>query len=301
MIQKVFVLNFVTSYLPIFLTAFVYVPFAQIIVPHLDVFQLAVKPFAENEKQMETPKAGFQINPDRLKKQIIYFTVTAQIVNFALEVVMPYVKRKAFVKVKEVKAERAAKRGGTSSPTADDLPEESAFLVRVRNEAELGNYDVTGDFREMIVQFGECPLLIFSRRANSVGYLSLFSVIWPLVPVSFLINNWIELRGDALKIALETQRPVPWRADSIGPWLDCLGFLAWLGSLTSAALVYLFSGDGLGPEGTPWNIKGWGLLLTMFFSEHIFLAAQLGVRKALGKIDSPGMKKEREERFLVRK
>jgi hypothetical protein len=133
------------------------------------------------------------------------------------------------------------------------------------------------------------------------GYLSLFSVIWPLVPVSFLINNWIELRGDALKIALDTQRPVPWRADSIGPWLDALGFLAWLGSLTSAALVYLFSGDGLGPEGTPWDIKAWGLLLTMFFSEHIFLAVQLGVRKALSKIDTPGLQKEREERFLVRK
>ncbi|PMD25730.1 plasma membrane stress response protein-like protein [Hyaloscypha hepaticicola] len=287
MIQKIFVLNFITSYLPIFLTAFVYVPFAQVIVPHLDIFQLAVKPFAENEKQMTAPKVGFQINPDRLKKQIIYFTVTAQIVNFALEVIVPYVKRVAFRKVKEVKADMAAKRGGgTDSPTADDDPEESAFLVRVRNEAELDTYDVTTDFREMIVQF---------------GYLSLFSVIWPLTGVSFFVNNWIELRGDALKIALETQRPVPWRADSIGPWLESLGFLSWLGSLTSAALVYLFSGDGLGPDGTPWNIKGWALLLAMFFSEHIYLGVRLGVKIALSKIDSPGLQKERAERFLIRK
>lgn len=119
--------------------------------------------------------------------------------------------------------------------------------------------------------------------------------------VSFLINNWIELRGDALKIAIETQRPVPWRADSIGPWLEALGFLSWLGSLTSAALVFLFSGDGLGPNGSPWDIKAWGLLLTMFFSEHIYLAVQLGVRKALSKLDSPGLQKERSERFVVRK
>ena len=119
--------------------------------------------------------------------------------------------------------------------------------------------------------------------------------------VSFFINNWIELRGDAMKIALETQRPVPWRSDCIGPWLDALGFLAWLGSLTSAALVFLFSGDGFGPSGTPWDIKVWGLLLTMFFSEHIFLAVQLGVRKALSKLDSPGLQKERSERYLVRK
>lgn len=179
MVSKIFVLNFITSYLPIFLTAFVYVPFAQIIVPHLDVFQLTVKPFAENEKQMTTPKVDFQINPDRLKKQVIYFTVTAQIVGFALELVVPYITRLFFKKVKQVKAKRAMSNdvtgnsSSTSQPatgnsssksqpatknanhtTADDHPEEAAFLVRVRNEAELSIYDVTTDFREMIVQFG---------------------------------------------------------------------------------------------------------------------------------------------------
>lgn len=122
-----------------------------------------------------------------------------------------------------------------------------------------------------------------------------------MTAVSFLINNWIELRGDALKITLETQRAVPWRADSIGPWLDALGFLSWMGSLTTAALVYLFSGDGLGPDGTPWSIKTWGLLLTMFASEHIYLGVKFAVRKALSKIDSPGLQKERAERWTVRK
>ncbi|TVY40027.1 Uncharacterized protein LSUB1_G004062 [Lachnellula subtilissima] len=286
MVSKIFILNFITSYLPIFLTAFVYIPFGQIIVPHLDIFSLTVRPFAENEKQLTAPKAGFQINPNRLKGQVIYFTVTAQIVNFLLEIIVPYVSRHFFRKVKEVKTNRAMKKSGTASPTADDHPEEAAFLTRVRNEAELSVYDVTTDFREMIVQF---------------GYLSLFSVVWPLTAVSFLVNNFIELRGDALKIAIETQRPVPWRADSIGPWLESLGFLSWMGSLTTAALVYLFRGDGLGPDGTPWNINTAGLLLTMFFSEHIYLGVQLGVRKALSKIDSPGLQKERAERWTVRK
>ncbi|KAI9050372.1 hypothetical protein LZ554_005537 [Drepanopeziza brunnea f. sp. 'monogermtubi'] len=286
MVSKIFILNFITSYLPIILTAFVYVPFAQIIVPYLDVFQLAVRPFAENEKQMSAPKVGFQINPDRLKKQVIYFTFTAQVVSFALEVIVPFAKRKVFHKVKEVQADRAAKRGEDPGASTEDHPEEAEFLARVRNEAELDAYDVTTDFREMIVQF---------------GYLSLFSVVWPLTGCSFFVNNWIELRGDATKIALGSQRPVPWRGDSIGPWLDALGFLAWLGSLTSAALVYLFSGNGLGPSGTPWDIKVWGLLLAVFFSEHIYLAVQLGVRKAISKFDSPGLQKERAERYLVRK
>ena len=128
----------------------------------------------------------------------------------------------------------------------------------------------------------------------------MFSVVWPLTAVSFIINNWVELRADALKICVEMQRPIPWRADSIGPWLDNLGFLAWMGSLTTSALVYLFSFDGSGPGGTPSAIKGWALLLTMFFSEHIYFLVRMGARAAVSKLDSPGLEKERRERYLMR-
>lgn len=280
-------MNFITSYLPIFLTAFVYVPFGGLVVPYLDVFNLTARPFAENEKQLQTPQTGFVINPSRLRKQVFYFTVTAQVVNFALETIVPYVKRRSFSKYQEMKSDRAAKKGGASSgETIDDLPEEAEFLKRVRKEAELDVYDVTTDLREMVIQF---------------GYLSLFSVVWPLTPVSFVINNWVELRSDAVKICVEMQRPTPLRADTIGPWLDSLGFLTWLGSITTAALVYLFSNDGLGPDGTPASIQGWALLLTVFFSEHVYLLVRWGVRLALSKMDSPGMEKERAERFMVRK
>lgn len=296
MVQKIFVLNFITSYLPIFLTAFIYVPFAEKLVPYLDIFSVAVKPFAQNDAQMKAPQVGFEINPNRLKKQVIYFTVTAQVVNLALEVIVPTIKRRAFTKIKQVKAKRSltAKGQTPSNVGANDLPEEKDFLSRVRNEAELETYDVTGDLREMIVQF---------------GYLSLFSVIWPLTSVSFFINNWIELRSDALKITMGSQRPIPWRADSIGPWLESLGFLTWLGSLTSAAIVYLFHGDAntlgkseaKGPDGDPHNIRLWALLLTIMLSEHIFLIARWVVRYTLSKVDSPGLQKQRKERFAIRR
>jgi anoctamin-10 len=97
------------------------------------------------------------------------------------------------------------------------------------------------------------------------------------------------------------QRPTPWRADTIGPWLDSLSFLTWLGSITTAALVYLFSNDGLGPDGNPSTIKGWALLLTIFFSEHVFLFLRWSIRLAISKLDSPGRQKERRGQFLVRK
>ncbi|OCK86308.1 DUF590-domain-containing protein [Lepidopterella palustris CBS 459.81] len=285
--QKIFVLNFITSYLPILLTAFVYVPFGNIIVPYLDVFHIAVKPFAENEEQIQVPKTGFSINPARLRKQVIYFTVTAQIVNLGMEVIVPYLKRQFFSKYKQIQSDRAARSGGVApDASANDPPEEAAFLSRVRNEAELDVYDVTTDLREMVLQF---------------GYLSLFSVVWPLTAVSFLVNDWIELRADAIKICIEMQRPIPWRADTIGPWLDSLSFLTWLGSITTSALVYMFSNDGLGPDGNPSAIKGWALLLTIFFSEHAFILTRWAIRLAISKLDSPGRQKERRERFMVRK
>lgn len=128
----------------------------------------------------------------------------------------------------------------------------------------------------------------------------MFSVVWPLAAISFIINDWVEMRADAIKICIEMQRPVPRRADSIGPWIDNLGFLAWMGSLTTAALVHLFSSDGSGPGGTPSSITGWALLLAMFLSEHLYFLTQMGVRTVLSKMDSPGIQKERREQFVVR-
>lgn len=133
------------------------------------------------------------------------------------------------------------------------------------------------------------------------GYLSMFSIVWPITAVAFLINNWIEMRSDMIKICFQMQRPIPWRADSIGPWLDNLGFLAWLGSITTPAIAYMFGSGYTAPDGTPSVIHGWALLLTILFSEHLYFLVRLGVRTAFEQIDSTNVERERHERYLVRK
>lgn len=288
LVSKVFVINFITSYLAIFITSFVYVPFASILIPYLDVFSLTVKPFAENEKQTTVPPVSqFNINPQRLPNQMFYFAVTAQIVSFATETIVPILTKKGGDKYAEYKSSSDKKSGGSHpSVSAADHAEEKDFMARVREEASLPEYDVTSDLREMCIQF---------------GYLALFSVVWPLTPVSYLVNNWVELRGDMFKLTIESRRPNPERADSIGPWLSSLEFLAWLGSITSAALVYMFSDGGLGPDGRPSKIKLGSLMLAVFFSEHTFLIFRNVVQYAISKLDSANMRKERSERFLVRR
>jgi hypothetical protein len=59
-------------------------------------------------------------------------------------------------------------------------------------------------------------------------------------PAMALANNILELRADAVKIAIHHRRPIPVRTDTIGPWLNALSFLTWLAALTNAAVVYLY-------------------------------------------------------------
>lgn len=279
MVQKEFVLNFITSYMPLAFTAFVYIPFGHVLTPYLDFWTRVAQGLTFGEKKLSIQE--FRINTSRITNQMFYFTVTAQIVNFSTEVIVPYLKRKVTTKVKE-----NGIVGRSAEIAANDAPEEADFLRKVRRETELEMYDVTTDYREMVIQF---------------GYLSLYSVAWPLAGCSFLINNWVELRSDALKIAAGSRRPIPWRADSIGPWLNALGFLSWLGSLTSSAIVFLCRGDSDGTKGAASNIQTWGFLLTILLAEHFYLLVQIAVRFLMDKIDSPGLQRERKERFNMKK
>lgn len=146
-VQKIFVLNFITSYIPLILTSFVYVPFGRLLVPYLDIFQAA-----SGDGEAVSAKV-YQMDHDRLSNQVIYFTATAQVVNFATELILPWAKQRAARFYQDIKNERAVKSGkGGFKP--NDAPEEHEFLTRVRHEAELDDYDVTVDYREMVVQFG---------------------------------------------------------------------------------------------------------------------------------------------------
>lgn len=150
MVQKEFVLNFITSYMPLAFTAFVYLPFGQVLTPYLDFWRVAAETVTFGQKKISMRE--FQIDPARITNQMFYFTVTAQIVNFGTEAVVPYLKRKLTNKAKE--------RGivSNAAKSIKDAEEEASFLAKVRAETELEVYDVTTDYREMVIQFGKSQL-----------------------------------------------------------------------------------------------------------------------------------------------
>ncbi|EGO01436.1 hypothetical protein SERLA73DRAFT_166001 [Serpula lacrymans var. lacrymans S7.3] len=274
---KVFSLSAINSYLGLGLSAFVYVPFGESVMQFVQTHVFSGSRHASAMLQSfnitlnDTIKFGVgggrgekvtggnvgiwetdhtsarrKLNPSRLQEQMFAFTVTNQVVDTFTEIGLPYILR-AVDSIRHGKGLRNGGGKGTGKkkrvafddePTGQDKKgkEEREFLERVRSEVTLPEYEVFGDYSEMVTQF---------------GYVALWSTIWPLAPVMALLNNFLEARSDAFKIAVHTRRPIPTRTDTIGPWLESLSFLTWLSALTNSALVYLFrppdnQGDELG-------------------------------------------------------
>jgi hypothetical protein len=274
--QKKFVMHFITSFLPTLLTAYVYVPFGHAIVPHLDILRRVGINMAIQK--------DFEVDTSRFQAEVIYLSMTAQVFSFVEEIVLPYIKHVLWQKWRNYRDHKVGlTRQRSFSKTTDllliDAPEESSFLRRVRAEADADEYKVEEDILEMCVQF---------------GYLALFGVAWPLVPLGFLLNNWLEVRGDFFKLTLECQRPPPIRVDSIGPSLLGLDFLTWMGTLSTAAIVHLY-------RGPMSEVRLSYLLLTVFIAEQMYLGVRFTAATAIQKIFSDTLRREEASRYAVRK
>ncbi|ORY26484.1 calcium-activated chloride channel-domain-containing protein [Naematelia encephala] len=233
---KTFAMNGIVAYLGLFLSAYVYVPFGPFIMAHVQ--SLMAKHGGENvEVHASAEKAGLGpatsgekqrgIKAGRLKGQLFAYTVTNQVVNTFFELGLPYILR--FVnewRAGKTTIKAAVKRNNhKEGPPKDDADIEKRFMDKVERELALPDYSLFTDYAEMVTQF---------------GYVTIWSIVWPLAPVFALINNYIELRTDALKICKHVRRPIGDRVETIGSWLDTLGIISWLGAVTNATLIYLF-------------------------------------------------------------
>ena len=95
------------------------------------------------------------------------------------------------------------------------------------------------------------------------------------------------------------RRPIPDRADSIGPWLNNITFLSWLGSLTTSTLVYLF-------QGGDFNLKcdktmAVHLLVTILIAEHGYWIFDRALAVLSRRVRTTGEIDVRKEEYSVRR
>ena len=84
-VQKSFVLNFITSFFPVVLTAYVYIPYGARLIPLLI-------PSTWESKHVVS---SFDVDPHRLQEEVISLSMAAQVMNFGEEFLYPYLKRQA--------------------------------------------------------------------------------------------------------------------------------------------------------------------------------------------------------------
>ncbi|GAA5975577.1 hypothetical protein JCM11641_003539 [Rhodosporidiobolus odoratus] len=221
---KVFAINFMSAYGNLLLTSYIYIPFGSFLVPHVLSLLPSRHAAVLSALTSKTMKSGsFSINTHKLKTQLVAYSLTNQITGAFLEVGLPYLKARFLPAIQE-KLHHSSKESAAKMDEADH-EDEKGYLERIRHEQLLPTNEIFGEYAEMATQF---------------GYIVLFAVIWPVSPLWSLINNFFEIRSDAFKLTTQARRPIPARAESIGPWLDVLGFLSYLGALTTSSLIYLY-------------------------------------------------------------
>ncbi|KAK6201443.1 calcium-activated chloride channel-domain-containing protein [Scheffersomyces amazonensis] len=271
---KTFVLNFLTSYIPLLITSFIYLPFAHLIKPQLGYIKetlahnIGEHRFYYKYLIQLKRQEDFKINQERLNAQFFYFIVTNSIVQLFLKYGLPIILQFIFGYIKQYLNKS---KDGESSKKLEikDNEKEGAWLDNVRKAVELPEYNVNDDFRGLITQF---------------GYLIMFGSVWTLAPIFAIIFNIITFKLDIFKLSNGKyfRPPIPTRVDSIHPWNYALFLLTWLGSIISP-LVTAFYRHGTAPpkklgsftfDNASINISSsLELLLILLASEHVFLIA----------------------------
>ncbi|KAE9351470.1 hypothetical protein PF008_g5918 [Phytophthora fragariae] len=228
----------------------------------------------------------------RVAIQLASFMVTGQIWKNVMETLYPFVRRRLNARAKKrasneqfnqstvfsgagtaATAPRVPNRHRGSLTTCTKLAPETVMSThaviheqcvrleqasdRAWEEAGLKHYDTFEDYTEMLVQF---------------GYVSFFSLAFPLAPLLALLNNVLELRTDAFKLCHTRQRPLAHKASGIGVWLHVLQVMSVLAVLTNCFnLAYSTSLlERALPSVTPTQ-KVW----IVFGIEHLMLLAKV--------------------------
>ena len=125
------------------------------------------------------------------------------------------------------------------------------------------SYDTFEDYCSLVIQF---------------GYVSFFTVAFPLAPLCALLSNIIEIRAGAYKLLRVYRRPLAIRAPGIGVWLSVLQVMSVIAVLTNCALIGFTSRqvDNWVPNVSP-ALK----IVVIFVFEHVVIAGKFIIHSYL--------------------
>lgn len=241
-INKVFIFQFINSYFTLF-----YVAFLKGKIGHLDGYSDRCKDTSGN------PADNCM---SELSSLLLSTLLTTQIASTIAEALLPYVKYKVLIAAENAKWRASGREGDLQ---LSDIDHES----KLEPKYALATFD---DYNKMALQF---------------GYVSMFVAAFPLAPFCALINNALEIRTDAMKRLLFTQRPAPSeRAEDIGAWMNVLELMS-LAAVATNVGVLCFTSKKLA---TDLNLDATQRVWAFIFLEHLVLIIKLFIAGAISDV-----------------
>ncbi|OQS02828.1 anoctamin [Thraustotheca clavata] len=161
----------------------------------------------------------------RVAIQLATFMLSGQMWNNVVKTGVPLIKRQYQMRQKRQATDKMLQAFGTSGDPTKQSEVIHKQCVRLEqasslvwDESQLGKYDTFEDYTEMLIQF---------------GYVSFFSIAFPLAPFLALVNNLISLRADAFKLCYTKQRPIALKTSGIGIWFPVLQLMTVLAVITN--------------------------------------------------------------------
>jgi len=336
LILKTFLFQFINSYVSLF-----YVAFAR--PSHLKILPLGTPEYCHDYSHYGDPESKIKaenggLNPycmQALSIQLASLAITSQFTGLLLEYAVPRLKAASRIIMQEatMRAQRMDIDVGAPTASSVDTPVCGSHIVHLISGAARSllrfhrdgrkGYSISSSQTSMNVSdaHGMLPPLSFyeeqcklepfggtyseyNRLIIQVGYVVLFAPAFPFAATLCYLSFQIEMRADAYKLLVNTQRPRYLGAQGIGSWqkvLWLLGVIAVLTNLgviahTSVAFNRLLPFEVV--EG--WKINERNKTFFLFLCEHIVLAAQYIVFVALPDFPMDLAIKRARQRWRVR-
>ncbi|XP_017853044.1 anoctamin-1 [Drosophila busckii] len=148
--------------------------------------------------------------------QLIIIMVGKQAVNAIVEMLIPYLMRTF--------KEFSYRYGWMKEDSEQKLVPHNQYTEDF-HLLPAENNSLYAEYLEMVVQY---------------GFITLFSLAFPLAPLLALINNVMEVRLDAIKMLRFLRRPVGMRAHDIGVWHNIMIVVTRI-AVASSAMIIAFS------------------------------------------------------------
>lgn len=279
-LEKNIPLLFLMNFAPLMITLFLYYPIGS---TFKRKWNTEFRPMIKRNYSLPLKGRDFKIDADRHNNQIIYFTITNQIVLLALDNILPILLQK----VKE-RIRGSNKSTSNKSLTISNMKFTNPTEIEYWQQGQIyenniwGEFNVDENYKKLIIQ---------------LGFVMLFSTIWPLAPLIYFMFNIIFFRADLYRSLIKcTPSSIPnnhippqtvemERHSSQGSWDVILQVITWLGTVVNPLISLLYHQQIVTTDTVnekvlvkhPWINKLFGKL----FTSKVYIPGIIGFEQCL--------------------